>query len=228
LLAILFDAGNTLIRQDYQAMADHLTRRGHRVTAAALEAAEQRARVRLDDGFSPGVSTEGPDVTRRYLALILEHLGIEDSAEVEAALVWRSTFNPPVSVWNQVDPAAEVALRRVKARGLVAGVVSNANGMIASLLAGMGLGRYLDFVIDSSVVGVEKPDARIFELALLAADVPAARAAYVGDLYSVDVLGARRAGLDAVLLDPGGFWGPRDCRMARTVAEAVDALLPPA
>jgi len=227
LRAIFFDAGNTLIRQDYPAMVAHLAGRGHRVTAAAVEEAEQRARVRLDEGLRPGVSSEGPDVARRYVAHILDHLGIADPAAVEAALAWRAAYNPPVGVWNQADPAAAPALQRVKARGLVAGVISNANGTIASVLTALGLGAHLDVVIDSSVVGVEKPDARIFALALRAAGAAPADAAYVGDLYSVDVLGARAAGLRPVLLDPGGFWGPRDCPTARTVLEAVDALLPP-
>ena len=49
----------------------------------------------------------------------------------------------------------------------------------------------------------------------------AAEAVYIGDLYSVDVLGARRAGLEAILLDPHGHWGPRDCRLAPTLTDAV-------
>jgi FMN phosphatase YigB (HAD superfamily) len=51
--------------------------------------------------------------------------------------------------------------------------------------------------------------------------VGAHEAVYVGDLYSVDVLGARRVGLEAILLDPGGFWGPRDCPLARDLDEAL-------
>jgi putative hydrolase of the HAD superfamily len=70
-------------------------------------------------------------------------------------------------------------------------------------------------------VGVEKPDPRIFHLGLREANVEAAEAVYVGDLYSVDVLGARGAGLDGILLDPRGYWAPRDCRLARGLADAV-------
>ena len=75
--------------------------------------------------------------------------------------------------------------------------------MIRSILTSAGLVGHLDVVIDSGVVGVEKPDARIFGLALGEARVSAEEALYVGDMYSVDVLGARRAGLDPILLDPG-------------------------
>jgi FMN phosphatase YigB (HAD superfamily) len=55
--------------------------------------------------------------------------------------------------------------------------------------------------------------------------VDGAEAAYVGDLYSIDVLGARRAGLRGVLLDPGGCWAARDCPTAATVLDAVQGLL---
>ena len=51
--------------------------------------------------------------------------------------------------------------------------------------------------------------------------MPPEAALYVGDLYSVDVVGARRAGLDAVLLDPRGYWGPRDCPLARGLQDAL-------
>ena len=57
------------------------------------------------------------------------------------------------------------------------------------------------------------------------AGVGPGEAAYVGDLYSVDVLGARAAGLLGVLIDPRGYWGPRDCPRARDAAHAVRLLL---
>jgi FMN phosphatase YigB (HAD superfamily) len=44
---------------------------------------------------------------------------------------------------------------------------------------------------------------------------------YVGDLYSIDVVGARAAGMGAVLLDPGGCWGARDCPAAPDLMAAV-------
>jgi FMN phosphatase YigB (HAD superfamily) len=56
-------------------------------------------------------------------------------------------------------------------------------------------------------------------------EAKAEEAAYIGDLYSIDVLGARVAGLAAVLLDPGGCWGTRDCETAPDVLAAVRRLL---
>jgi putative hydrolase of the HAD superfamily len=156
---------------------------------------------------------------------MLGELGIAGDGEAEALTRWRGAFNPPLGIWNRPDPAAEPALLAVARAGLVAGVISNSNGSIRAVLEAAGLTAHLAFVIDSSVVGVEKPHPRIFELALAAADVSAAEAVYVGDLYSVDVLGARAAGLRAVLLDPRGLWGAVDCPSARDAAEAVRLVL---
>jgi putative hydrolase of the HAD superfamily len=97
------------------------------------------------------------------------------------------------------------------------GCVSNADGTVGRLLAGAGLAGHLEFIVDSGAVGIEKPDPRIFALALERAGVPPADALYVGDLYPVDVVGARRAGIEPVLLDPLGRYGERDCRTARDV-----------
>ena len=221
LRALLFDAGNTLLQMNYAAIAGYLTGRGRSVTAYQVAEAEQRARVRLDDDLATGSSTESTDTHGRYLRYVLVHLGITDEGEVQEIARWRRGYNVPVGLWNVADPEASAALGRVKAAGLIVGVISNSNGSVRSILEETGLARDLDFIIDSAVVGVEKPDPRIFHLALAHARVPAAAACYVGDLYSVDVVGARRAGLDAVLLDPRGYWGPRDCVLARGLEDAV-------
>jgi len=223
--AVIFDAGNTLLRMNYRVIAGHLQTRGRAVSPEQVEEAELRARVRLDPHLAPGASTESTVTHGRYLRYLLEHLAITDEAEVEAIARWRRGYNLPVGLWNTADPDALAAIGRVRAAGLVAGVISNSNGSVRSILEATGLAAHLDFIIDSSTVGVEKPDPRIFRLGLREARVEAAEAVYVGDLYSVDVLGARAAGLEAILLDPRGFWAPRDCRLARGLAEAVGLAL---
>lgn len=224
--AIFFDAGNTLIRMDYGVIAARLSSAGRTVTADAVEDAELRARVKLDDSLAAGASTESAESQGRYLRYVLAPLGVTDEAEVEAIAGWRRAYDPPVGLWTSACVGAAEALRRVRAAGLAAGVISNSNGSVRGILERLGLGAHVDFVIDSSVVGVEKPDPRIFHMAAEAAGVPPADAAYIGDLYSVDVLGARAAGLRAVLIDPRGYWGPRDCPAAPTVADAVALCLP--
>ena len=222
--AIFFDAGNTLIRMDYAAIVAALARADVTVTAEALQRAEWRARVRLDrDLLAPGraASTESRTVAETYLQYVLEGVGVGDPATLAAMMDWRRGHNVPIGIFHVPEPAAAPALMLAREAGVRAGVISNSNGSVRKIMESVGLAPYLDFVIDSGDVGVEKPDPRIFRMALAQADVEPGEALYIGDLYSIDVLGARRAGLDAILLDPGGCWGEQDCRAAPDVLAAV-------
>jgi len=229
LRAVFFDAGNTLLQMNYAVIAEELARHGLRVAPEAVQHAEWRARVRVDDEvFSrslPDTSTESRSSAGHYLRYVLEGIGVTDEETVERIGDWRRTFNQPVGVWNTPDPQAQEALALVRQAGLRAAVISNSNGSVRSILSALGLTAHVDFVLDSAEVGVEKPDPRIFELALGQARLAPAEAVYVGDLYSVDVRGARASGMRAVLLDPGGHWGARDCPMAPDLLAAVRLIL---
>jgi putative hydrolase of the HAD superfamily len=229
---IFFDAGNTLIRMNYPVIAGALARLGVHVTPDDIERAEWRARVRLDTEVltrlapsGPGASTEDQSVAGRYLRYLAEGLGVTDDATLHALGEWRRRYNLPIGLWNAPEPAAARALAAVREAGVGAAVISNSNGSVRSILEGLGLTRWLDYVIDSGEVGVEKPDPRIFRLALQRSGVASHEAVYIGDLYSVDVLGARAAGMEAVLLDPGACWGERDCLAAPDVLGAVRLVL---
>ena len=181
---------------DYAAIATELTRHGVRVTPDAVQRAEWQARVHLDDQVfarAAGASTETQASATRYLRFVLEGLGVADGNTVEQVAEWRRGYNPPVGLWTTCDPQAHEALALVRTSGARSAAVSNSNGTVESVLAAVGVRSSLDFVIDSGTVGVEKPNPRIFELALARAGVGAAEAAYIGDFYSIDVRGARSA-----------------------------------
>ena len=213
---------------DYAVIAAELARHGVRVTPDAVQRAEWPARVRLDDQVfarAAGASTETVTSATRYLSFVLEGLGVADAKTIERVAEWRRTYNPPVGLWTARDPQALDALALVRRAGARAAAISNSNGTARSMLKAVGLGPYLEFVVDSGEVGVEKPNPRIFELALERAGAAASEAAYIGDFYSIDVRGAGAAGLRPVLLDPGGFWGGRDCSMAPDLLSAVRLLV---
>ena len=123
------------------------------------------------------------------------------------------------------DGAGPEALQHARDLGLIVGVISNSNGSVQRALDEAGLGTNLEFVIDSKVVGVAKPDPRIFELGLRAACTTPEETVYIGDSYFVDVVGAQRVGLGAVLFDPGRTWGERDCAIATGLCAAVEQAL---
>jgi putative hydrolase of the HAD superfamily len=130
-------------------------------------------------------------------------------AEVElAALVLDKTRN--AYTWRWPIPESVRALAELVAQGVPVGVVSNASGQIADVLTRSGVCQVGDgphtpvrVIIDSHVVGVAKPDPHIFDFALEHFDGMARdRIAYVGDSVTMDVGGARAAGLFPILLDP--------------------------
>jgi HAD superfamily hydrolase (TIGR01509 family) len=212
LRAVFFDAGGTLVHPDYARVADALRRSVGRAPAteslaqaeyagrAAVESA-MAADPALDDGSRWQIHFFGALTSLGFSKDELQRAGPEIRAEHEKA-----------NLWTTVQPGAAGGLASLRARGLVVGCVSNSNGTVAALLAKVGLQGVLDFVLDSGVVGVEKPDPEIFRIALRQAGVAASDAMHVGDLYAVDVVGARRAGIEAVLLDPLGRYAGRGCR----------------
>lgn len=227
--AIFFDAGNTLLRMNYAVIAAELERHAVRVAPETVQRAEWRARVRLDDEIlapsRPGDSTESGSTANRYVSYLLDGLGVTDAAMIEEMAAWWRQYNRPVGIWNVADPDAPAVLARVREAGLRAAVISNSNGSVRAILDALGLTTRLDFVLDSGELGVEKPNPRIFELALTRTHVAPVEAVYIGDLYSIDVRGARAAGMHAILLDPGGHWGPRDCPTAPDLPSAVRVAL---
>jgi putative hydrolase of the HAD superfamily len=95
---------------------------------------------------------------------------------------------------------------------------------VAKSLEAAGLLQHMTTVIDSALVGFEKPDPRIFLAALERTGSDPARTVHIGDLYHADVLGARGAGIAPLLLDPFGDWPAPDCLTARDLTEVADAL----
>jgi putative hydrolase of the HAD superfamily len=136
-----------------------------------------------------------------------------------------SRMHQQLHLWSGVSERSAAALARLRAADLRLGVVSNSDGRVDEALEAAGLRRYFDVVVDSAVAGVEKPDPRIFHVALDALGVLPDEALYVGDLYDVDVVGARAAGIDAILLGPVPADGLARCRTIPSIEELVDQIL---
>jgi HAD superfamily hydrolase (TIGR01509 family) len=109
------------------------------------------------------------------------------------------------------------ALAALRALAVQLVVVSNANGTLRALFDRLELTPWFDVVLDSHEWGVEKPDPRLFHLALAQSHADAATTVHVGDFFHIDVEGARAAGLsDAVLFDPADLYAGAGCtRVAR-------------
>ena len=219
---LFLDAGGVLCHPSWTRVAGALVRHGAQVTPLALSVAEQRATHELDKASVIG-STDDRSRGWLYFNLVLQHAGVEQNAGTDAALVELREYHKSQNLWEHVEPDVEPALAALRARGLRLVVVSNANGRLRHLFDRLQLTRWFDHVLDSHEWGVEKPDPRLFQLALEQAGADATRTVHVGDLYHVDVIGARRAGLrDAVLFDMADLYDDVDCPRVRSFAGLVE------
>ena len=219
---VFLDAGGVLCHPCWNRVADALVRHGARVTAAALTTAEQQATRALD---TADVTARTDDRARGwlYFNLVLQHAGVEQNAGTAAALLELREYHKVENLWEHVEPDIVPALAALKARGLRLVVVSNANGRLRHLFDRIDLARWFDYLLDSHEWGVEKPDPRLFQLALEHSRADAAHTVHVGDLYHVDVIGARRAGLrEAVLYDMAGLYDDVDCPRVSSLGALVE------
>ena len=202
---------------------DTLGRHGVAIDGAALTAAEPRAKRQLDAEFRGRLPEARPDGWA-YLDLVLRHAGVPLSAAIGAAYADLRAYDTQWNLWEHVPPGVPAALGRLRRLGLSLVVVSNTNGTLRALMARVGLLPAVDLVVDSAEEGVEKPDPRLFQIALEKAGADAQTTVHVGDLYHVDVVGARAAGLRAVLLDSEGLNDGVDCPRVRSLDELADLL----
>jgi putative hydrolase of the HAD superfamily len=223
LQTVFLDAGGVLLFPNWTRVETALARHDVHVTADQLSRAEPRARKVLDDRRTIGTTT---DASRGWLFfdLILEHAGIPQSSQTSAALAELHAYHQANNLWELVPDGVRPALTALREHGLTLVVVSNANGTLRAHMDRIGLSNYLDIVIDSRDEGVEKPDPRLFQIALDRAGARPESTIHVGDLYQVDVVGARAAGVRAVLLDETHLRPDADCDRVASLGELVDRI----
>jgi putative hydrolase of the HAD superfamily len=120
--------------------------------------------------------------------------------------------------WDQILPGTRDALERLRNQYAIA-VISNADGKIDAVLRSCGIVDCFQSITDSGIVGLEKPHPAIFEAALREMNAEAAESLYVGDVYSVDYVGAHAAGMQAVLFDVSGAYRERDLPRVESLIE---------
>jgi HAD superfamily hydrolase (TIGR01509 family) len=217
---LFLDAGGVLLYPNWWRVSAALNARGVRISPEALARADPPARRELDDMRTIGMTT---DASRGWLFfdLILKHAGVAPSDATATALADLHAYHRASNLWEYVPPDVVPALEALKALRLRLVVVSNANGTLRAHMDRLKLTRYFDCVLDSADEGVEKPDPRFFQIALERSGAARDTTVHVGDLYHVDVLGARSAGLRAVLLDEANLRPDADCPRVRSRADVV-------
>jgi HAD superfamily hydrolase (TIGR01549 family) len=219
---VFLDAGGVLCHPSWTRVADALVRHGAVVTASRLATAEQKATRDIDDATVIG-TTDDRARGWLYFNLVLQHAGVEQNQGTDAALSELREYHRQDNLWEHVEPDVAPALAALRGRGLRLVVVSNANGRLRHLFDRVDLTKWFDHVLDSHEWGVEKPNPRLFQLALEQSRADAATTVHVGDLYHVDVMGARAAGLrEGVLFDMAGLYDDVDCPRVASLSDLVE------
>jgi len=222
---IFLDVGNTLISMDLSWVAEELAAVGVHCQVQALHRAEAAARPLVSKGLERR-STEGLDAFSFYLGSVLGCLpgaaNLDASQITEISQTLAPILRPPghaERLWSWVIPGVPAALEALKQNGLKLAVVSNSDGTVEDVLIRQRLRSYFTAVYDSHLVGYEKPDPRIFHYAIKDLKLAPERTLHAGDLYNIDITGARAAGLHAVLIDPFGDWRDVDCECVRDLED---------
>jgi putative hydrolase of the HAD superfamily len=215
--ALLVDVGGVLLLPNAAILTPVVARNG----GVTTEEEFMRAHFAAHNAAFP---THGE--TRNYYELLPHYAGVPED-RVHACFEEYLAISQTRNMWHAPDAASKAALAAFAADGVSIAIVSQADGSIAQMLIdaemcqeGDGPGVRVDAVLDSAVVGIDKPDPRFFRFAVdrLGATVDAA--VHVGDTVTADVRGAQAAGITAVHFDPyGDCDDPSDHEHVRTLAE---------
>ena len=152
-----------------------------------------------------------------YERRVLRGCGFDVTVD-QAMEIWQAVRSIPYGMarYDDVLPAFDL----LKQQGFTLGLISNMNASADEIVQNMGLAPYLDFVVTSGEVGVEKPHAPIFREALRRSGAAPEDTIHVGDQLTSDVAGAMNVGIGPVLIDrDGNHVGYTGCPRIETLME---------
>jgi len=222
--AVLFDAGNTLVFPQIEVIIADLKEHGLAATPEDFSAAERLAKQKLDNWLWPMIRTgQVPEQIdyyywSEYLREFMRRLDVPDEGRGELTERLIKNFQN-IQNWCRVMPDTPAFLEWLLAQGYLLGVVSNSIGTLEGQLVRLGLARYFQGILDSAIVGIQKPHAGIFKLAFERLGVESSEAVFVGDTYATDVGGAELAGMTGVLIDSVGAYPDATCPKISSLPE---------
>lgn len=196
-MVVLFDLDDTLI--DHTTAFLTGTEALYRCVgpAASLEDFSRRwsaSQRRHYDRFLAGEISH--DEQRRARTRDVVGSTLSDAEADDVFAVYHDAYEAAWTLFPDVLPCLE------RLSGYRLGVISNGQRQQQmTKLARTGVADRFDFVLISEECGYAKPHAQIFQTACDRVGVLPNRALYVGDLYELDAVGARRAGMTGVWLD---------------------------
>lgn len=204
--AIFFDAGYTLLYlypSSGEVVAGVCRELGLDLDPVqANEVLRRHYRGAREEVYLQGNFSTSPERTRDFWYGVyqgaLEELGLKDGFHHYCEAILAELQQ---SKHYRLFPDVYPTLSWLKARGYALGIISNFDPSLVDLLQDLSISGYFDHHFISSLVGVEKPDRRIFEIAIEAVGLPPGALVMVGDDLVADVCGAQAVGMGGILLD---------------------------
>ena len=215
---LFLDAGGVLVWPNWERIANVLQAHGIQVDPTQLAAVNPLVRQSFDAAEVPEALIGGLG-RWRYFDLVLAKVGISPSGATATAMSVLREYHRTENLWEYVPGFVRPALLQLRRLGMQLVVVSNSNGTLMKAFDRLGLSSMVDLIIDSAEAGVEKPDPQIFHIAMKRSGAVRETTIHAGDLYRIDVKGARAAGLVGVLVDEANLYTEADCLRVRSIAE---------
>jgi HAD superfamily hydrolase (TIGR01509 family) len=214
---IFFDVGNTLLFPNRERIHAPLSERGLKPDPEHLRDLERRTK----NEFDARMMEDGHDLGfwSMFYTQLLKEIGLHDhSVRDQLVTNIRNSAN-----WDQIRPGTREELQKIGQSYRIA-VISNADGRIEDVLARCSIADCFRTITDSGLVGYEKPHPEIFRQALASMNAKPQESLYVGDVYSVDYLGAIGAGMQAMLMDVPGAYRDKGVPRVESLVELQSAL----
>jgi len=213
--AVTFDYGQTICEIDLDMLARRVSERGASLNPASAKQNEAAAWKTYNDAKAAGRSHE--DGWLSFMSTLLRGGGVAES-ELDALSRWLWSEQPAKNLWRKpIDGMLEL-IGDLHDAGVPLAVISNSEGKLVELCDEIGLTPFFSVFVDSGVVGLEKPDRRIFELTAERLGVRLEDIIHIGDAWVADVMGAIEAGARAV------YFSPEERELPERVARASNAL----
>ena len=221
--AVIFDVGNTLTSPDWE----RIYTVSQKFINTPFDAEDLQRRISEilfkadnDKTFLKNLANKSIRTSWHFLKLF-EDLGLNQS-QLEELIVALDKLHLERHLWTRLNEDVFDIFKKLKKRGMLIGVISNSeDGQVENLLKAVKFIPLLDVYLDSYVVGLTKPNPEIFLKAVSALGVNPEEAVFIGDSYTQDIIGARNAGLKAILFDPLNLHHDRDVTKIRSLKEIL-------
>ncbi len=219
---LFFDAGGTLVDLNYSFLRKMVNDKGYDAEENALAYAEGKARAWVDRKLRKSL-IKPADLWNGYFSILFDNI-VTKANDLKEIIDHLWEVNASEGLWKSPVDGVEDTLLQLRERGYPMSVISNAHGRVSKDLEDAGLASYFDHIFDSFWIGVEKPDPAIFEFAMSRVKVSPAESLYIGDVFAIDIVGARKAGIEAFLIDRYSLLNDVDCRRIRNLSELLNYL----